>query len=83
MPQPDGRGFREVIADNFGGLRDFRSAGWKDGALTWRGAADVRPVQRFVYSRMDPDTFRLDWGVAKDGAHYKVGDTLTCKRGSA
>jgi len=83
MPQPDGHGFREVIADNFGGLRTYHSDGWKGGTLSWQGAADIEPSQRFVYAKVDRETFRLDWDVSKDRMHYKLGDTLTCKRRSA
>lgn len=80
LPHEDGHDFREVIVDNFGGLRHFHSDGWQSNTLIWQSAADVAPIQRFVYVRTDDNTFRLDWEVSKDGKDYKVGDTLTCKR---
>ena len=80
LARGDGHSSRAVIADNFGGVREFRSDGWNGNTLSWQGAADVAPAQRFVYVEIDGDTFRLDWDTSKDGAHYKVGDTLTCKR---
>ena len=72
--------FNAAIADNFGGVRQFRSNGWMGDDLTWQSAAGITPIQRFVYHRVDRDTFRLDWDVSKDGRNYKTGDTLTCKR---
>ena len=77
--QPTAATFSSAIADNFGGVREFHSAGWQGDDLTWQSMAGVSPTQRFVYHRIDAGTFRLDWDVSKDGTRYVVGDTLTCK----
>ena len=77
--QPGSGAFSAAIADNFGGLREFHSAGWRGDELTWQGIG-VEPAQRFVYRRISDSAFRLDWDVSKDGTQYVVGDTLTCKR---
>lgn len=80
----EGGGYVAAIVDSYSGVREFRSPGWKGGALTWQSAPGITPVQRFVYTRLDDGAFRLDWDYAKDGSNYVVGDTLACKRrGSA
>ncbi|HTD29424.1 MAG TPA: hypothetical protein VK660_08565 [Xanthomonadaceae bacterium] len=72
--------FNATIMDNFGGARRFGSDGWKQDVLTWSSAADVTPVQRFVYTRLDRQHYRVDWDVAQNGTDFAVGDTLTCNR---
>jgi hypothetical protein len=72
--------FNATIMDNFGGARRFSSDGWKQDVLTWSSAADVTPVQRFVYTRLDQQRYRVDWDVSNNGTDFVVGDTLTCKR---
>ena len=71
---------QDVIADPFGGVREFTSPGWSGNALTWAGVATTPYFERFVYTRLDPATLRVDWDVSKDGTVYKNGDTLTCKK---
>jgi hypothetical protein len=72
--------FEAAIVDGYSGVREFNSAGWRDKTLTWQSGAGITPDQRFVYTKMDGNTCRLDWGVSNNGSHYHVGDTLTCKR---
>ena len=72
--------FNATILDNFGGARIFHSEGWKDRTLSWASAAEVQPVQRFIYVKLDERSYQVDWQVAHDGTHFVVGDTLTCKR---
>lgn len=80
----DGGGYLAAIVDSYSGVREFVSSGWQGNALTWQSASGITPAQRFVYTRLDNDSFRLDWDYAKDGTRYVVGDTLTCtRRGSA
>jgi len=73
-------GLQARIADSFGGVRDFTSAGWTGNTLTWQGAQTTPYYERFVYTKLDASTLRIDWDVSKDGAAYKTGDTLTCKK---
>jgi hypothetical protein len=73
-------GLLDTIADPFDGARTFTSPGWSGNVLTWTGVATTPYFERFVYSRLDPATLRVDWDVSKDGATYKNGDTLTCKK---
>jgi hypothetical protein len=77
---PNAHRFAGSISDNFGGVREFTSDGWSNGVLTWSGGPAVKPVQQFVYSRLDDSTMRVDWQVVRDGTNYVVGDTLTCKK---
>jgi hypothetical protein len=72
--------FNAGILDNFGSVRRFHSAGWQHETLTWDSAAEVQPAQRFVYTRLDEDHYRVDWLVDRHGKGLVVGDTLTCGR---
>jgi len=69
-----------VVLDSFGGARRFTSAGWRGPVLTWQGDAQVQPAQRFVYTRLDDRTYRIDWELARNGKRFMMGDTLTCVR---
>ncbi|MFC5741186.1 hypothetical protein [Dyella tabacisoli] len=72
--------FNATILDNFGGARRFSSDGWKQNQWTWTSAAELQPAQRFVYVRLDQHSYRVDWEMARNGADFVVGDTLTCTR---
>ncbi|WP_430389762.1 hypothetical protein [Dyella sp. 20L07] len=74
--------YSAAITDNFGGARIFSSVGWVDGALTWTSATEVKPAQRFRYTRLSSDQLRVDWEVEKQGSMV-IGDTLTCERVAA
>lgn len=72
--------FNATVLDNFGGARRFSSEGWNGNEMSWASAADVTPIQRFVYDRLDNQRYRVDWMVAKGDNNFVVGDTLTCQR---
>ncbi|HET6552268.1 MAG TPA: hypothetical protein VFG49_01910 [Dyella sp.] len=74
--------YNATILDSFGGARVFSSEGWKEGRLVWNSAPDVKPVQRFVYSREGDQALRIDWEVERNGA-LVMGDTLHCVRSAA
>jgi hypothetical protein len=76
-------GYAAAIVDAYSAVREFDTSGWHGNVLTWQSGPGIVPEQRFVYSRLGRDTFRLDWGVSKDGKTWTVGDTLTCKRRTA
>jgi len=69
--------YNATILDSFGGARVFSSEGWKEGRLIWSSAPDVKPVQRFVYSRESSQGLRIDWEVEREGT-LVIGDTLHC-----
>lgn len=71
--------YNAAILDSFGGVRRFGSAGWQQNALAWDSASEVRPAQRFVYTRLDQNRYRVDWEIDR-GKGLVVGDTLTCVR---
>ncbi|GAC1389632.1 MAG: hypothetical protein NVSMB31_05770 [Vulcanimicrobiaceae bacterium] len=77
--QPDSKRYAATVADNFGGIRGFVSDGWQGQTLTWQGNA-AKPAEQFVYTSIAPDKMRVDWQIARDGAHFVLGDTLTCLR---
>ena len=70
--------YEAALLDNFGGVRRFGSAGWQHDVLTWTSAADVLPAQRFVYTRLERQRYRVDWEVQREVKGFVVGDTLTC-----
>ncbi|WP_266157576.1 hypothetical protein [Dyella silvatica] len=72
--------FNATVLDNFGGARRFYSSGWVNNQWVWTAEAELQPAQRFVYVRLDQQRYRVDWQVARNGADFVVGDTLTCKR---
>lgn len=71
--------YNAAILDSFGGVRRFASAGWQRDTLAWDSAPEVQPAQRFVYSRLGQDRYRVDWEIDR-GKGLVVGDTLTCER---
>lgn len=74
--------YNAAVVDNFGGVRDFTSPGWAGSNLVWTSGPSVKRLQQFAYTKVGSDTFTVDWRVSRDGKHYVVGDTLTCKRAS-
>ena len=76
-------GLTATIVDRYGGTRLFTSSGWANESLVWTRAIDAKPVERFVYVRESQDRLRIDWATSRDGAAFKVGDTLSCERQKA
>jgi hypothetical protein len=74
--------FTAAVTDNFGGVREFTSDGWSNDVLTWSSAPPISPAQQFIYTRLTGTSMRVDWQLARDGTHYVVGDTLSCKKRS-
>ena len=75
--QPGSKHYATAITDNFGGIRQFSSDGWKDSVLTWRGDV-AKPAEKFVYTQVSESKMRVEWQLARDGANFVVGDTLEC-----
>jgi hypothetical protein len=71
---------RNTIADPFGGVRYYSSQGWSGDVLAWTNLAEASPKDRFIYTKLDAGTMRVDWAASKDGSTFVVGDTLTCAR---
>lgn len=76
-------GFQNMIADSFGGVRHFSSAGWVGDSLVWLDDSDPNRKEQFAYTKLDTDKMRVDWSVSKSGAAFVVGDTLSCSRSKA
>jgi hypothetical protein len=60
--------FTNFIYDNFGGVRQFNSAGWEGDTLTWTGNTLATPPalnERFVIERKSPKEFVISYGVRK------------------
>ena len=77
---PDGKTYRAVIAAS-GGLRWYRSDGWKGDEWTWsRLRDDSEPEEAFAYIRQDAATMVVEWRISRNGAPMTVGDRLTCRK---
>ena len=77
------RQFISFIYDNFGGARKFVSSGWSDNMLVWAGETpNTTPatLERFVFRRVDPGQFVVNYEVKRAPAEWAIGDTLTCKK---
>jgi hypothetical protein len=76
----------EFDANNFGAATYGSADGWQNGVLTMTSpvSADAKApyaANRFVYSITAPDSFTVDWQVAKTEAlNWVLGDHLVCKR---
>jgi hypothetical protein len=72
--------------DNFHGHREFETAGWElgGGRLELRRQAEAPGVgkyfERFVYERLSADSFRMSYETSRDGAAWRVGDSLVFER---
>ncbi|WP_266180390.1 hypothetical protein [Dyella humicola] len=71
--------YNAVVLDSLGGTRIFVTEGWRDNRLAWTSAPEVKPSQRFIYTRMPQNHLRVDWEVERDGKLI-IGDTLDCER---
>lgn len=81
MDQPSGT-LVSVMEDNFGNARLFTSEGWKNGSVTFTGAAMLgrKPTEeRFRYERHADNSFKMIYERSVDG-HWKMGDFIDCER---
>jgi hypothetical protein len=75
--------FVSTIQDLTGGIRLFRSPGWKDQALVWTGGnLPDSTDQKFVFERMDTAKFRVSYSYKKNGLWVAV-DSSVCSRAEA
>ena len=69
-----------TIADSSGGVRRYRSDGWRDRDLIWEHSDAAIADDRFLYHRVDDTTFEVGYDRRASDAWQRV-DTLTCHRG--
>ena len=75
--------FRNFIHDNFGGVRQFNSAGWEGDTLTWTGNALATPPaanERFVLLRKSAKEFVISYDTRKPQSDWTTIDRLTCRQ---
>lgn len=78
---PHGSSLRAAVADQFSGLRVFRSPPVQDGVLAFtRPEGDEAPQEEFRYALTGQRELRVDWSVARPGQPLHLGDTLRCLR---
>lgn len=75
--------FTNFIHDNFGGVREFNSAGWEGDTLTWTGNALATPPntnERFVLQRKSAKEFVIAYDTRKGQGDWATVDRLTCRQ---
>ena len=75
--------FTNFIHDNFGGVRQFNSAGWEGDTLTWTGNALATPPttnERFVLQRKSAKEFVIAYDTRKGQGDWNTIDRLTCRQ---
>lgn len=75
--------FTNFIHDNFGGIRQFNSAGWEGDTLTWTGNVLATPPaanERFVLQRKSAKEFVISYDTRKAQADWATIDRLTCRQ---
>jgi hypothetical protein len=75
--------FTNFIHDNFGGVRQFNSAGWEGDTLTWTGNALATPPatnERFVLQRKSAKEFVISYDTRKGQGDWATIDRLTCRQ---
>jgi hypothetical protein len=71
-----------TIYDNFGGQRQFVSAGWHESVLTFEPAPPPdrnQREERFLY-RTTAVGYSVEYQVRDPGGSWKMGDILECAR---
>jgi len=68
------------LFDNFGGSRKFTGAGWDNNKFVLDLDAPKPPNQRFIYERIDHNSFRMTFETSQDGNTWKMVDYLVFKR---
>ncbi|AFW02849.1 hypothetical protein B932_3304 [Gluconobacter oxydans H24] len=61
-------------------MRWFTSQGWDGRSLKLNRIEDGTVVEQFFYEFRDPNTFKIDWAVSRDGNRLTIGDTILCHR---
>lgn len=70
--------FIGVYEDSTGGVRIFRSNGWRDGLLQWFGGVLPDSAdQRFEFERMGEKQFRVSYSYKKNSSWIAV-DSSVC-----
>jgi len=54
-----------MIADSAGGVRVFSLSGWDGDSFTWMGVSDRTLKEKFVYTKLEAATMRVDWVTEK------------------
>jgi hypothetical protein len=76
----------EFDANNFGAATYSSADGWVNGVLTMTSPVSDDPkapmaANRFLYSIAAPNSFTMDWQIAKTSAlNWAPGDHLVCQR---
>lgn len=81
---PSTRMFLAYLFDNFQGHRLFTGQGWQSGEVRFAYKDTVTsnriPYQRFTYSKISTNSFKMTYEVSKDGFNWRLGDSLIFSR---
>ncbi|MGH8100540.1 MAG: hypothetical protein ACREIW_04530 [Chthoniobacterales bacterium] len=69
---------RASIADAYGGMRWFESAGWDGATLTWTRRENDHDVEQFAYRLNASGSLNVDWSTRRGDGPMALGDTITC-----
>jgi hypothetical protein len=71
------------IFDNSGSFRQFESNGWLDNRIIWvyvGAISEKKAFQRFIYKRIDINTFQMTYEISADSISWREGDHITFTR---
>jgi len=79
--------FSAQFLNNFTGLKDFTSDGWRDGKIVLANQEDYKGrgtlYQQFIYEKIDGDHFKATYMYGMDRSKLKEGDHLIFTRSAA
>ena len=71
------------LFDNFGGVRAFKGSTWNGSQLVLQYQAMLKGnlfFQRFTFTKLDENRFKMEYDVSKDGIGWNLGDFLIFTR---
>ncbi len=76
-----------VMTDNFGSIRLFSANGWQDDEIVFADSLPISAVsssterqERFIFKKIDADTFKMTYESNTSNAGWKLGDFIVFKR---
>lgn len=73
-----------TLNDSSGTARTFASDGWTDGSIVFARTVSQDPLreERFTFSRLSDNSFRMVFEVRADGKPWRMIDQLVFERGA-
>ena len=67
------------LFDNFGGVREFKGPTWDGSQLALQYQTTIKgsfSFQRFTFTRLDKNRFKMEYSVSRDSIRWNLGDLL-------